>query len=306
MKKRTFGAGKTGGARSGGRFGKSRTFSKKFVKASPSASWKLTSPDAATPRKNTISESFHKKTTAAKLVASLHDKKDRAARKLFLVEGEKSFLEAVNSAYQVHTIFTTNVFLETYPEIRERFPKMIQIVDENELNTLGTLAKNNTIIGVFHQKSLQELVITNEIVLAVTELNDPGNLGTLIRIADWYGISKIIASIGTVDVYNPKTISATKGSFARVDVYYKDLENFFATHKGIPIFAADMTGENIHMTNFPQSGILLLGSESHGISPDLKRFITKRVTIPAYGHAESLNVAIAAGIILDRWKGNLN
>jgi TrmH family RNA methyltransferase len=131
----------------------------------------------------------------------LQNKKDRDARKLFLVEGEKSFLEVIQSTYELYSMFATHAFLATYPEIVD-FVKtlpgganIINIVDAEELSQMGTLATNMMVIGVFKQKELKPLVVTDEIVLALGDVNDPGNLGTLVRIADWYGIRKIICSV---------------------------------------------------------------------------------------------------------------
>ena len=249
-----------------------------------------------------VSDVFKKKTTAQKLIESLQNKKDRDARKLFLVEGEKSFLEVVQSSYELYSMFATHAFLATYPEITEFAAGKINIVDAEELSGMGTLATNMMVIGVFKQKELSPLVVADEVVLALADVNDPGNLGTLVRIADWYGIRKIIASRTTVDIYNPKTISATKGSFTRVDVYYTDLEDFFLANKQLPVIGADLEGESAHTATFPARGVLLLGSESHGIDHSLKDLVTKYVTIPRYGDAESLNVAVAGAVILDNWK----
>lgn len=248
-----------------------------------------------------VSDVFKKKTTAQKLIDSLQNKKDRDARKLFLVEGEKSFLEVIQSSYELYSVFATHMFLATYPEIVEFAQGKINIVDAEELSGMGTLATNMSVIGVFKQKELPPLVVTNEIVLAVADVNDPGNLGTLVRIADWYGIKKIIASRSTVDLYNPKTISATKGSFTRVEVHYRDLEDFFLANKDLPVVAADLQGNSAHTTVFPSRGVLLLGSEAHGIDHSIKDLVTTFVTIPRYGDAESLNVAVAGAVILDNW-----
>lgn len=248
-----------------------------------------------------ISPAFAKKTQAARLVQSLQDKKTRTKTNLFLVEGETSVVEALEAGYIPNSLFMSHEFLSRYPEIKTQYPRSIHLVDEAELASLGTLAMNKSIIGVFEQKKTSALHIGNEVLIALSGVNDPGNLGTIIRIADWFGIKTIVASHDTVDVYNPKTISATKGSFARVDVYYMDLEDFFTKHKNLPVFAADMRGENIHETQFPFPGILLLGNETHGIPDELARFITKRITIPRIGGAESLNVGVAGAIILDNW-----
>jgi len=143
--------------------------------------------------------------------------------------------------------------------------------------------------------------IGDEIILALDEIKDPGNLGTIIRIADWYGIKKIIASNDTVDFYNPKVISATKGSFTRVQIFYTDLAETLPKI-GLPIFGTFMKGENVHTFDFPKSGILIMGNESKGISEKIEKLITKKITIPSFGKAESLNVSIATAIVLDNWK----
>ena len=252
-------------------------------------------------KSHAISPAFAKKTQAARLVQSLQDKKTRTKTNLFLVEGETSVIEALEASYVPHSLFMSHEFLGRYPEIKTEFPHSVHMVDEGELVSLGTLAMNKSVIGVFEQKKVSAPRIGNEIIIALAGVNDPGNLGTIIRVADWFGIKTIIASHDTVDSYNPKTISATKGSFARVDVHYMDLEDFFADHKDLPVFAADMRGENIHETKFPFPGILLLGSESHGIPDELAEYLTKRITIPRIGGAESLNVGVAGAIILDNW-----
>jgi TrmH family RNA methyltransferase len=251
-----------------------------------------------------VSETFKKKTGAQKMIESLQNKKERDARKLFLVEGDKSFMEAVQSTYELNMMFATHAFLATYPEIADFAKGKINIVDNLELSGMGNFASNTMVIGVFHQKPLPPLVVADEVILALSDINDPGNLGTILRIADWYGIKKIVASKNTVDMYNPKVISASKGSFSRVAVYYQDLEDFFRKLDNLPVFAADLEGQSVHTTQFPSRGALLLGSESHGIDRNLEEFITKQITIPRFGDAESLNVAVAGAVILDSWRRN--
>jgi TrmH family RNA methyltransferase len=130
------------------------------------------------------------------------------------------------------------------------------------------------------------------------DIRDPGNLGTIIRTADWYGIKHILASEETVDFYNPKVINSTKGSFTRVQVHYTDLNAILAANE-LPVFGAFLTGENVHQAKFPKAGLLVIGNESNGISPSLSTKITHPVTIPKFGQAESLNAAIATAILLD-------
>ncbi len=237
-----------------------------------------------------------------KLIKELHDKKGRNEHKLFLVEGEVSVLEFLKSDYKLEALIASTEFLNDHKSEVKNIAEKIQEVKKTELEKLGTLSSNDKAIGIFHQKEVPAFSLENEIVLALSDVNDPGNLGTIVRIADWYGVKKIVASKNTVDVYNPKVISATKGSFARVQVYYEDLKSFLENHQDVPVLGADLAGENVHTYKYPEQGILLMGSESHGIHSDLEKYITQKITIPRYGHAESLNVGIATAVILDNWK----
>jgi TrmH family RNA methyltransferase len=237
----------------------------------------------------------------AKLIKSLQEKKNRVETGLFIVEGEKSVVEVLNSDFEIDSILTTTEFFDKYGEkIREK-SNSYEIVSQFELEKVGTFATNDAALAVIKQKVNKPIEIKNEIILALDEIRDPGNLGTIIRIADWYGIKKIVASKETVDFYNPKVITATKGSFTRVNVFYTDLKYFLSTQK-VPILGAFLDGENIHETEFPKSGIIVMGNESNGVGKEIEKLITKKITIPAYGKAESLNVAIATAIILDNWK----
>jgi TrmH family RNA methyltransferase len=240
-----------------------------------------------------------------KLVSALSDKKTRSEKKLFLVEGETTFFEMLG-AMDVYAIVTTRDFFKKNARTLEAFQNKITFVDAGEISSWGTLATNKTVLGIFKFKELPKFTFGNEIIIALSGIGDPGNLGALIRIADWYGVRKIVAAKGTVDLYNPKTISASKGSLARVDVYYEDLEEFLSSQKSVSVFGADLRGKNVHTLSFPQKGILLLGNEAHGIADDLKKYISEKITIPSFGGAESLNVAIAGAVILDNWKRSLS
>jgi len=242
----------------------------------------------------------------ANAIKSLHDKKYRQNTGLFLVEGEKSVAETLNSDFEIKTLLATKPFYTKYQKIINTKKIICEIVEQGEIENVSTLESNDSALAIVKQKTKEDLKLTNdEIAIALDNIRDPGNFGTIIRIADWYGIKKVIASIGTVDLYNPKVISATKGSFTRVEVYYADLEKLLATTK-IPILGAFMEGENIHKFDFPKNGILVMGNESNGISPEIKKWVTKKITIPAYSQTESLNVAISTAILLDNWKRNLN
>ena len=176
------------------------------------------------------------------------------------------------------------------------------MVKQDEIEKVSALESNDSALAVVKQKqNILPEIKTDEIIIALDEIKDPGNLGTIVRIADWYGIQNIIASKTTADFYNSKVISASMGSFTRINIFYTDLAEFLSKIK-LPILGAYLEGENIHKMSFPKNGILLMGNESNGISKEMEKFVTQKVTIPGYGKAESLNVAIATAVILDNWK----
>lgn len=169
----------------------------------------------------------------------------------------------------------------------------------DELSKAGTLVTNDAAIALVRIP----LVEVNQVpakswVLALDRTNDPGNLGAIIRIADWYGIHTVLVSHGSVDVYNPKVVSASKGSLARIRVAMVNLPALLAAFKG-PVYGAAMQGRNIHQVTNPEPGVILMGSESHGIGALLQPLVTQFITIKRVGQAESLNVAVAAGIVCD-------
>ncbi len=247
-----------------------------------------------------------------KLVKKLADKKYRTETGLFLVEGKKNIFELLESDFVVEVVYGTSYFMN---ELHTTFSSSKQIgspslpefitVSEDELVHLGTLKSNNAGVAVAVQKKalhITEVVerAGKEIVLMLDTVNDPGNLGTIIRTADWFGVTCIITSPTTADFYNPKTIAATMGSFIRVDVMQHSLEDVFTiTEKaGIRIMGAVLEGKNVFESTLPHTGILIMGSESHGITENLIPFIHDKIMIPRYGNAESLNVSTATGILL--------
>ncbi len=240
------------------------------------------------------------------MVRSLQEKKYREKTGLFLVEGEKSVVETLNSDFDIQTLLTTKSFYTKYQKLIQKKKVNYEIVETGEIEKVSALESNDSALVIVKQKQtvLGDIKISeNETVLALDNIRDPGNLGTIIRIADWYGIKKIIASVGTVDFYNPKVISATKGSFTRVEVYYADL-NIFLSEVKVPVLGAFMTGKNVHQFNFPKRGILVMGNESNGITPEIEKLVTEKITIPSFGGAESLNVAIATAVMLDNLRRN--
>lgn len=239
-----------------------------------------------------------------RLVRSLHSKKYRKKENLFFVEGEKSTVELLQANFSIKTLIATPLFLNKHGKAIQQAiakGKVGQTIesDANTLAELGSLKTNDAALAVVEIPAWDEEPETIQgWALALDAVNDPGNLGTIIRIADWYGISQIVCSEDTVDMFNPKVINASKGSFLRVQVYNTNLADWLVKQSA-PAFGADLHGQDVHTFNFPGSGVLVMGSESHGISEEISQHLQGRLTIPAYGEAESLNVGVATAIICD-------
>lgn len=234
--------------------------------------------------------------STAKFIKSLQIKKYRKKEQSFLVEGAKSVLEVLQSDYEVKQVIATDKFLQD-----SLLLKQVDIIETtpDQLSALGTLKNNDTALAVVKMKAQEDLIISsNEWMIALDDINDPGNMGTIIRIADWYGINQIVASEKTADFYNPKVIASSKGSFCRIKVHYLDLNHFLKNTQLIS-YGAMMDGEDVHTAEFSDSGILVMGNEANGISPEISVLLEKKITIPRYGSAESLNVAMATAIICD-------
>lgn len=233
-----------------------------------------------------------------KYVQSLHNKKYRNEYGKFLVEGEKGILEILNSDFEIENIFCSENFAQKIGQ-KALINKIINC-KASEIESISTFKSNNTGVAVVYQKknsSLEEIP-EEDLVLILDDIKDPGNLGTIIRLADWYGIKNIYCSPDTVEFYNPKVIAATMGSFARTNVFYLDLPQFVSNLK-MPVLGAFLGGENVHKLTIHKPFALIIGSESHGIGSALEQLVTKKITIPRIGMAESLNAGIATGIILD-------
>lgn len=235
-------------------------------------------------------------------IRALHRKKARREQQLFLVEGEKMVAELLESPWPVESLYATDAFLTHHEAaINAKQVQPFKATPE-ELSTAGTLVSNNAAIAIAHiPEAPQWPTEAQDWVLALDNINDPGNLGALLRIADWYGIQRVVCSPTTAELYNPKVINASKGSFLRVSVSYQPLEDFLAgLPPHTPVLGAYLSGKSVHdFTPSTHGGVLLMGSEAHGIHPSLAEFVTHPITIPAYGNAESLNVAVATAVICD-------
>ncbi|GAB3031540.1 TrmH family RNA methyltransferase [Spirosoma pulveris] len=237
-----------------------------------------------------------------KYIQSLHQKKYRHQYGAFLVEGAKSVQEVLQSDFQTELVVATEGFYKENAHLTDHQRTPVEIASVADLERAGTLESNNAALAVVRTKENRPLLAgINEIALILDDIRDPGNLGTILRIADWYGVRKILCSETTADVYNPKVISASKGSFTRVNWWYGDITQVLAQATS-SVYGAFLDGDDVHSLGFNTSGYLVMGNESNGIRPEVGTFVTQRVTIPRFGEAESLNVGIATAVLLDNWR----
>ncbi len=233
-----------------------------------------------------------------KLIKSLQIKKYRDNNQLFVIEGEKIVSElTAQSNLKIDTIFYTNEWDVS------KIPSNVHSVEisNNELERISGLKTPNKVLATVKMPSKKDIDLTdNNLILLLDDIKDPGNLGTIIRTADWFGIKQIIASKKTVDVYNPKVIQSSMGAIFRIKFTYEDLIPVIPKLKGADyiISGASLTGTDIYQATFTPKSALIMGSESHGISPEIIRALDQELLIPRYGESESLNVSIATGIFL--------
>jgi len=229
-------------------------------------------------------------------IKSLHQKKVRKEKGLFIVEGLKSILEFINSDYVIDSVFYTENLMPKLGNLSRNI-KSVEIT-ESELSRISALNTPQAILAIVQIPKQDDLSINKlngPFLIALDGIQDPGNLGTIIRTADWFGIHTIVCSMDTAEAYNPKVVQASMGSLSRVNVIYTPLSDFLDKTK-LPVYGALLNGKSVYETNFGQEGIILLGNEGKGISDELQARINYPVTIPRFGNAESLNVAISASI----------
>ncbi len=230
------------------------------------------------------------------LLKSLHHKKFRSEHGLFLAEGYKSVKEFIDSAYQIEAIYHTPTIDPNLLKLSRKMNfNQISLSDVEKISTLKTPQDIIALVKIPEWPVLSANILQNKFSIVLDGIQDPGNMGTIIRTADWFGIKHIICSDDTVDVYNPKVVQATMGSIAHVSVYYTGLETFLSKIK-LPLFGALLEGENIYKTNFGNEGLVIMGNEGNGLRPEIIKMVQHAVTIPRMGNAESLNVGIATAI----------
>jgi RNA methyltransferase, TrmH family len=237
--------------------------------------------------------------TRIKYIKSLQLKKYRKQEQCFIVEGGKSVLELLKSDFEIVQLLVTPEFLQEQRKPFSTYKGDLIEVKATALAEAGEYSTNDAALAVVRIKINHIPVLKpNEFALMLDDLRDPGNLGTIIRTADWYGITTIIASEETAEVYNSKVIQSSMGSFTRVTICYTNLEAFLSKNQ-LPVFGTFLNGNDAHEVNYGTGGIIVIGNEASGISKEVEKFVTQRITIPRYGHAESLNAAIATAVICD-------
>ena len=228
-----------------------------------------------------------------KNITRLKQKKYRQQEGLFIAEGRKVIKEFLNSTFKLVDLFTTETF-DVDQEV---------LISENDLKKISCLTTPNKALAVF--KIPEDLNIQSDgLILALDSVRDPGNLGTIIRLCDWFGVDQLVCSQETVDCYNPKVVQATMGSLTRVAIHYVDLEDYLQK-ADLPVFGAFMEGKDVYKSKMPKAGILILGNEANGISKAIEACVTDKISIPRFGAlqaTESLNVATAGAILLSEFR----
>ena len=236
-----------------------------------------------------------------KYIQSLNQKKLRQENGVFIAEGPKILNEllATDNTEAVAIYGTTNWWREN-EDIKNEIPFVsFNEISDTELEKISSLSTPRQVLAIFKQPRFYHVADpAANLILLLDNIQDPGNLGTIIRIADWFGVKDIIAGKESADVFNPKVVQSTMGSLARVQVIYEDLERFIRSHAGIPVYATTLDGQPVATYQKQKVGMLLIGNESKGINAALLALSSEKITIPKYGAAESLNAAVATGIIL--------
>lgn len=231
-----------------------------------------------------------------KLITSLKQKKFRQQYQLFVAEGRKTINELLNSRFNLHQLYSITSEFQVSDDLTT-------IITPTELQKISFLKTPNTAVALFEMPTANE-IDEDGLIVALDDVRDPGNLGTIIRLCDWFGVKELVCSSETVDCYNPKVVQATMGSLSRVNVNYLPL-NEFLSNTSQTVYGTFMDGDSIYDQKLDQKGMILLGNEANGISNNNQKYITQRLTIPRFGdlrQTESLNVANATAICLSEFK----
>lgn len=244
--------------------------------------------------------------THTKYIQTLQHKKFRDESGLFLAEGPKVVMDLLNSRkFICKEIFALNNWLvEQAKALSLLRDTSITAVEDFELQKISSLSTAHDVVAVFEKrKPVHDFKPAAKITLALDTIQDPGNLGTIIRIADWFGIENIVCSVGCADMYNAKVVQSTMGSLGRVNVIYTNLVLWLQENNAIKIYSASLEGKDVKAFGKLKEGILIIGNEAHGVSDEVMELVNEKINIPRVGEAESLNAAVATGIILSHVKG---
>jgi TrmH family RNA methyltransferase len=232
-----------------------------------------------------------------KLITSLQHKKFRTEHQLFIAEGVKVIQELLASNFVLEHLFETEAIFEQVSISQKT------VIKEADMKRITALSSASSCLAIFKIPAAAK-IDTKELIVALDDIRDPGNLGTIIRLCDWFGVTQLLCSYETVDVYNPKVIQATMGSISRVKINYVDLKDYIS-QSSLPVFGTFMDGKNLYKEALPKEAILILGNEANGISASLEKNIKNRIAIPRFGDiqkTESLNVATATAIFLSEFR----
>ncbi len=238
----------------------------------------------------------------AKYIQSLHHKKFRDEEDLFFAEGPKLVEDMLKSGrYRCRLLLGTAEWADVSANaLKEYFAGTIETVTADELKKISALTTPNRVLAVFEKTAADAEFAPGQLTLVLDGVQDPGNMGTILRTADWFGIGNVVCTPQCADCYNPKVVQGSMGSIARLNIVYTDVLEWLGTHKTLPVYGAMLEGADINSIEKPEKGVLIAGSEGRGISTQLQEQVRHRITIPGKGGAESLNVAVAVGIILAR------
>lgn len=223
-----------------------------------------------------------------KIIKSLQIKKYRQHHQAFLVEGWKSVYEVIQSDWEIIHLFVHDKFSNLCDGV---------VLKGEEINAISSMSSNTEALAVVRIPSTGTSVYEEMPIFLFDGIQDPGNLGTIVRTADWLGLTNIYCSSDSVDFYNPKTISATKGSFIRIQPHYVDIADFLSIHRENKIWIADMNGKDYRQIRLDKNSVVVFGNESLGVRDDIRKVAADKISIPRKGRAESLNVAISFSII---------
>ena len=227
-----------------------------------------------------------------KIIKSLKLKKNRIKHNLFVAEGDKTILELILADFKINSLYSVNTNIEGVEN------SVVQL-SKSELNKMSNLSNPKNSLGVFEIPKSKKIDY-NKLIIGLDNISDPGNLGTIIRLCDWFGVEDLICSLETVDCYNPKVVQASMGSISRVNITYLDLQKTIEKNS-FKTYGTYMQGDSLYDIDEIQQGLILFGNEANGINPNLSKFIDKRLSIPRFGKlkkTESLNVANALSIVL--------